>query len=1482
MTDQGMRIAIVGLALRLPGASTAEQFWRNLADGVDSITRFPAADASVIPQLERLGVGATAVHAGGLLDEPERFDADFFGVSPQEAKLIDPQQRQLVEVVHEAFEAAAIVPGAGRTGVFAGAGLPTYPMTHLWNSPDLDGAGHYWLTVGNDKDHIATRVSYLLGLRGPSITVQSACSTSLACLHLACQSLLTGECDIAVAGSSAITFPQRRSYHVVEGGILSTDGTCRPFDAAAAGTVPANGVVAVVLKRLSDARRDGDPVRAIVRGTAIGNDAVDRMSYSAPSVSGQAAVISESLAVAGCRPEDVSFVEAHGTGTPLGDPIEITALARAMPGGPDQGPSCLIGSVKGNIGHVDVAAGLAGLIKTVLALEHDAIPATVHFRSPNPALELSRTRFRVADSVVAWPRGAGPRIAGVSSIGLGGTNAHVVVQEAPADTLPAPDTLGDPVPLLLSADSRSALETYAGRLADVVDHDLSAAARALAFGRKHRSHRRVVIADSQEGAQRGLRNERRCSVSAAAPRTAFVFSGAGLLPGPEAVDLFEWPAFGSAYRAVEHAFAAIDVEVLSPALVANMPEAERVRPSVTLPALFAAQVALARLWESFGIRPAVVCGHSAGEYAAGHVAGVFSLSGAAAMIKKRAGLLETAAPGRIALVRLGHAAAAELAESTGVFVAAVNSADTCLLAGDDEHFAALLAHAEVIGLDLRVVGVATAAHTPLLHDSGDELAALVRTVTRRPPEIPYISGMTGAATDSEVTDPGYWSDHLWRTVRFDMACQAMAGHADAFIEIGPPGTAEPAVRANIPDAIVVASLPRQRESVRSRTRFLESLGVLWTHGADVSWDAAVSREGRRAALPSAPFGGDKHVPQPGVATTAGTHTDRGSGSWVFNPIWRRVTAPAAGVPAPGRWLVYDDGSVLADEIIDRLRGFGAEAERIMLPADSGQSADHAAGDRLVEFATEPWSRGPAISGVIYFWAARAPVSGPSGSDADSARAVDVGFTVPLAIAKSVVGRKDDSIRLVAIAPGLVDAFDGTGARPHSALLLGPFLTASRENDRLSAVAIDTDPAAADEATVNSICAVVGGGEPDEVVVVRGARRWVREWERVDEPAVETEEPGVTVITGGLGGIGLAVTRALLARDVRKIALFSRRAEPFGEAADAVLRAAKEIGADLLVLRADVADAAQLSNAIATVAARLGPIETVVHAAGVPGGGLIASRSLDECLDVLRPKVAGTRNLAQALAGQPVRRVLLCSALDAILGTFGQVDHVAANCFLDAVAATDWFGSAVVTCVDWGAWRDVGQAADLASAGGLARWRTEMLEQGITPERGAELATRLLGWPGAVAVSARDIGELRSLARESDVVSLFSDPAPAPRMFAPRPLSEETYRAPSNDMERMVATLWSAVIGVAPIGIHDDYFALGGHSLAAIALVSRLRLRFRFRIGLTDVLDKPTVAEQARWLTEQFDQYLAGLTDDEVERLLAEEPPAEMGVQNAGQ
>jgi acyl transferase domain-containing protein len=1498
VTDSDLDVAIVGMALRVPGADTPEGFWRNLAGGVESIERFPADEGRLPDRMRRLGAGATYVPAQGVLTDATRFDAEFFGLAPRECELMDPQHRQMIEVAWEAFETAAIEPGQVPTAVFAGAGFPAYLLWGLWDSPDLAGDGQYSLTIGNDKDHTATRTAHALNLRGPAATVQNACATSLVCVHLACQSLLAGESDLALAGASAVSYPQRTGYYVVDGGILSPDGHCRPFDVRAQGTVPGSGVGAVLLKRLAEARRDGDPVRAVIRATAIGNDGANRLSYAAPSVPGQAAVIEGALRFAGVKPAEVTYVETHGTATPLGDPIEIAALTRAMPGDPDPDNPCYLGAVKSNIGHLDVAAGMAGLIKTVLALEHELIPPTLHFTEPSPRLELGRTRFTVADRPVAWPRGDRPRLAGVSSFGLGGVNTHAIVAEAPPLPGPPPGAVvprpGDTVPLLLSADSTAALDTLADRLHDVIGPDLAPAARSLAFGRRHRRYRRAITAGSPERA-RDLLHRIRHAETAGEGRVALVFSGAGKHPAADAVALLDCEAFAAAYQEVGEAFAAQDQRLAAPGEIAAAADDLLLRPTIALPALFAAQVALARLYEQLGVRPAVVLGHSTGEYAAAHVAGVMALPAAARLISARADLLERGAAGQMAVVPLAREEAQELASRFGLTVAAVNTPASCLLSGEKASFAAFTEYCAAHRIDSRVVGIGVAAHSPLLNDAAAELTALARATELRPPAVCYVSAVTGAAAGAGVVDqPEYWGEHLRRPVLFAAAVAATADLADVFVEIGSADTVAPFVTAGgtVRASQTVRSLPHPREQVSCATRLTQALGTLWEHGVAVRWDPWLDRAGRRAALPATPFSGASYdigraAPVPAVAAET-------AGPTVYEPVWRRVPATTHRPVITGRWVVAGPASALREELRARLGDAGADVAAVdvadLLPAG---------GDR-VDFDDLSRRLGEALSpagadGAVYLSAEPATSQGYDGP----------AFAVPFALARMLGGMSDRPARLLVATPGVFDVLGNEAGAPYSALAAGPALVAGHEYPRLTSALLDLDPAASPAQNADAILAELAGTDGDEVAALRAGRRWARAWQPVPPPG-ELADPadlGVVLITGGLGGLGTAILDRLAQHGVASVALLGRTGLPDREpappaqgrpgqgrpgqgrpgtagpredpaAAARAVRAAQARGTRVEIVIADVADTAALRRAVHQVTGRLGPIRTVIHAAGTPGGGLIRLRRYDDCRALLRPKVDGVRALAAALEGQPVERVLLCSALDAILGTPGQCDHVAANAFLDAVPQAGWFGQATVTSVNWGAWRDVGQAADLAGVGGLAAWRSRALETAITPAAGADLACRLLSAGTArAAVSTADIAGLLRQVRERDLVSLFEEEPPDQRAEAarPRPLPAETYQAPQGPIATALARIWSAVIGVAPVGATDDYFALGGHSLAAIALVSRMRQLFDFPIALVDVLERPTVAAQAAWLQGQLDRYLESIPDAEVERQLATGP-----------
>ncbi|UXY19845.1 phosphopantetheine-binding protein [Streptomyces cynarae] len=619
--DDGL-VAVVGLACRYPGAENADEFWHNLVRGRETVTRFPRRPT---PR-----GGSEYTPARGLLKDPEWFDADYFGFSPREARLLNPQHRVFLECAVEALEDAGQDPDrhSGRVGVYAGSTDTAYAQLLKERRDELPSVTDMEILVANAPDYLASRVAYKLGLRGPAVVVQAACATSLVAVHTAVQALLSGDCDLALAGGVAVRVPAKESPYI-EGGIISADGVCRTFDAAAGGTVGGDGVGIVVLKRLADARADGDRIRAVLRGSAVNNDGSDRVGFTAPSVSGQAAVIREAQLVAGVDADTVTYVEAHGTATPLGDPIEITALTRAFREDTDRAGFCGIGAVKTNIGHTDAAAGAAGLIKTVLALEHGVLPPSLNYTAPNPGIDFASSPFEVVTEVREWrPDGGVPRRAGVSSFGIGGTNAHVILEQAPepARTGAEPGAV-EPGPqlLVLSARTETALDTLTGRLAahlrDRPGLALPDVAWTLQTGRRELPVRRCAVVDGPADAVRvldGLDRGRLTDSAAAAPAGPLTLFFPGTATRADTRDLSADPLFR---RTVEECLALADPD-------AEVPEALDV---------FATELALGRLWQSWGVRAAAVAGHGTGALVAETVAGVYTVEDAVRLILTGAG-----------------------------------------------------------------------------------------------------------------------------------------------------------------------------------------------------------------------------------------------------------------------------------------------------------------------------------------------------------------------------------------------------------------------------------------------------------------------------------------------------------------------------------------------------------------------------------------------------------------------------------------------------------------------------------------------------------------------------------------------------------------------------------------------------------------------------------------------------------------------------
>ncbi len=869
-------IAIVGMAGRFPGARTLEEFWENLRDGVESITTFSDDELREAGVALSLINDARFVKAAPVLEDADCFDGRFFGYSPLESELMDPQQRLFLECCHEALESAGYDPARFERpiGVFAGSAMNTYL---LFSGILSRFTSDYLQTlIANDKDFLSTKVSYKLNLRGPSLTVQTACSTSLVAVHLACQSLLNQECDMALAGAMSVRVPLATGHLHTAGSVFSSDGHCRPFDANANGTIFGSGGGVVLLRRLRDALEAGDSICAVIKGSAVNNDGANKSEYTAPSIGRQADVIAEALGAAGVDADSIGYIEAHGTGTYLGDPIEVAALSRAFQESTGRTQFCALGSVKSNIGHLDAAAGIAGLIKATLALQHRQLPPTVHFQLPNPEIDFESTPFFVSNSLIDWTSD-GPRRAGVSSLGIGGTNAHVVLEEAVNDGV-AQDRSGDRL-LILSAKTEQARSTLCGNLSDVLESvtapELSDVAFTLAVGREaHRERLAVVCADRTEAAEllRHPPSRFQRTVDLVDRRAVFLFPGQGAQYLGMGRGLYEtWPVYRETLDSCAELFRkeiGVDLRefMLCSEIGSNGSGDRLTRTEFTQPALFCVQYSLAQQLMAWGIQPAALVGHSVGELVSVAVADAISVEEAVHLVAARGRLMQGMPAGEMLAV---HLPAEELQAMLphDLSIAAINSPALTVVSGPASSVAAIAERLVVENVPHRRLTTSHAFHSPMMEPVVGLFSDNVARVTWTEPRIAIMSTVLGDWADPrQVTSRGYWERNVRDTVRFSECIgQLLSDPAHVLIEVGPGTTLSTLVRQHGElgrNASVVSLMRHPRQEIADVRQLLQSLGELWLAGVEIDWEAFYGDQPRRRVrLPTYPFERTRHWPR---------------------------------------------------------------------------------------------------------------------------------------------------------------------------------------------------------------------------------------------------------------------------------------------------------------------------------------------------------------------------------------------------------------------------------------------------------------------------------------------------------------------------------------------------------------------------------------------------------------------------------------------
>jgi acyl transferase domain-containing protein len=1552
----GPPIAIIGMAGRFPMADDVEEFWRNISVARECLTDFSDEELLAAGESPRDIAEPNYIRRRGVLNDIRGADAGFFGISPREATLADPQQLIFSEIVWEALEYAgyAVPEHRGTVGVFAGMNISTYLLTRpnaLRMGVATDG-----LMVGNDKDALATNVAYRLDLRGPSVSVQTFCSTSLVAVHMACASVRRGECDIAIAGGVSIRVPDRIGYLYHEGDQASSDGHVRTFDAAAKGTVYGDGAAVVALKRLDQAMADRDTVFAVLRGSAINNDGSQKFSFQAPSIDGQRRCISAAIRNAGVDPNDISYVEAHGTATEVGDPMEVAALTGAF--GPDAGKKyCLLGSTKPCVGHLDRASGATGLIKVVQSLRHELIPGTGNFSTPNPEIDFDNSPFRVTAEPTPWPRVAGrPRTAGLSSLGTGGTNVHAVISEAPEPAArPARTRRWQILPL--SARSKAAVEASCERTAAWLSQNPQLDAGDVAFtlqvGRKLFHHRRIVVADSAGRAAELFADPARRlgrGDATVGRRVGFLIAGvAEQYPGMVAALYADEPTFRAdvdaclAVLGLDGPAQVPDLFVparrtdapsgpdLAALLGRGAPAARAVVPEeqarLVQPAVFVAEYAVARLLMRWGLRPEIMIGYSLGEYVAACLSGVLSLRDALRLVAYRAELI-AALPGgaMLAVVAAEDQLPALLGDALADLDVAVRTGSQLVLAGPGaavERAAALLRAAEI---PCRPLETTHAYHSRMLEPAAARLSEWIASnVTLNAPQIPYISNVTGGPVTAElVADPGYWARHMCGTVEFGAGLgRLLAAGEFALAEIGAGKSLGALARAH-PDCgterwpLIVATLPGEAEQADPNAALAEAVGRLWLTGVPVDWPAlhGVEQESGdepgaegsdtptaprwlpgRVPLPTYPFerqeywleanltgfgGGPAPIDENDPVSVLTGLPKLPEGRWINVPTWRQATRRPRR-PAAATWLVLTDRGA-PDALAGPLRAhweaagapvvFVRPGDRLDLGVDG--EADPTVRPGSTEDAVALFralaKRGRTPDRIVHLWTV-----GGSASDPDRSRELGLDALIAIARAAGEVGLESWSLDLVTESGQRV--LDGDPLRPRNALLLGPCRVVPIEYPGVRTRIVDLEAVGLADARppaglAGRLAAELDGEPADQIVALRGGRRWIPGFDVLDEavtagvpPAAEFRRGGVYLVTGGLGGIGLALAERIHRDHRARLVLLGRTPVPPRDQWNAILASdatgaevrrrldglhrLANAGAEVTTVAGDVSKAEDVQRAVRTAIEQYGRLDGVVHCSGVPAVGLIQFKTTADLDRVLAPKVAGAEALVEALRGVPLDFLALFSSnASATGGGAGQVDYCSANSYLDAFAASDPLPGTLVTSIGWGEWTWSGWTAGLdgLDEGTRAFFQEYRQEFGIGFEEGWRSLERILavGEPH-VYVSTQDFEPLVALSRRNSVASQLAVVKRARDAIGrhPRPELSTPYSEPQTPEEETIAQLWSEALGLEQVGVHDNFFDLGGNSLIGMEIIAAARKA----LGVADLpphllYQAPTVAALA--------------------------------------
>jgi len=1513
----GLEIAIIGMSGCFPDAQNIDEFWQNLRDGVESIYRFTDEE------LQNLGVDSALlndpnyVKAEGVVKDIELFDASFFDISPREAEVMDPSMRFFLEHSWKALENAGYSSEVYKKpiGVYAGTSFGGYLLNIYSNYDIVASVGDKQIEKGNSPDYVTTLTSYKLNLNGPSYAVQTTCSSSLIAVHLACQSLLSGECNIALAGGVSISTADGYLYQ--EGGIESLDGHCRAFDAKAAGTVKGRGLGLVVLKRLEEAIADGDCIHAVIKGSAINNDGSDKVSYTAPSVNGQAKVIRAAQVMSEVEPDTISYIEAHGTGTTLGDPIEIAALTQAFRLKTQNKGFCRIGSVKTNIGHLDSTAGVAGLIKTVLALKHKQIPPSLNFEEPSPQIDFANSPFYVNNKLSEWTTNGTPRRAGVSSFGFGGTNAHVILEEAPIPEPSGPSRSWQL--LLLSTKTSTALSTATENLANYLyEHpslNLADVAHALQVGRWNLNHRRMVVCQNQEDAINVLKDPQRTFTHYQEPCNrpiVFMFSGQGSQYVNMGRELYESEIV---FREQVNRCC----ELLKPHLQLDLrtvlyPSEEKAQAvtqklqqtAITQPALFVIEYSLAKLWMAWGVHPEMMIGHSIGEYVAATLAGVFSLEDALAIVATRGKLMQQLPDGAMLSIGLPEKEVQQLLEDE-VSLAASNSPSSCVVSGSMQAIDQLQQELQQIGVSCRRLHTNHAFHSPMMSPIIESFVQFLQKVKLNPPKIPFISNVSGTwIATAQATDPNYWAQHLREPVRFCEGITELAKTPETlFLEVGPGRTLSTFVKQHQKEeSPVLTSLRHPQEQESDVAFLLKSLGQLWLFGVKVDWSGFYTNERRhRIPLPTYPFERKRYWIEVNKNATLAMMQQQSTdkkpdiADWFYVPRWKESTPLALLkkgelLEQKSCWLIFIDSYGVGAEIAEQLRqkgqdvvtvGLGEEFTRLddyTYTINPQQKDDY---DALLQaLQDQDWKP----QEIAHFWSitpddtlTRQELEGQIHLKRQFFEDCQNLGLYSLVFLAQALGQQNitEPIKLMVVTSNVHDVTGSEILCPEKATILSACKVIPQEYPNISCCCFDIVLASRHQRSqkhIDYLLAEFTAQPTDNVIAYRRNHRWVQTYEpiRLEENITgktRLRKQGVYLITGGLGGVGLVLAEYLAKTVQAKLVLLGRKGLPekdqwqewleTHDQEDSISRKIRKVqeiealGGEVLATAADVANEEQMQKAIAIGNERFGTINGVIYAAGNSEEAHCAIEETSPPLAQLQfdSKVFGIFVLEKVLQQQDLDFCQFTSSLASILGGLGFISYSAANIFMDAYAHKH---NQNKSC-SWSSvnWDDweIREKQDTDVEANLSKYS-------ITSQTGVEVFQRLLtlNEVSQVLVSTRDLQ-----ARIQQWIKLeslrnkdFSNQENSLSLYSRSNLKTD-YVPARNQIEEIVAKTWEKALGIEKIGIYDNFFDLGGSSLISIQIISQLQKELNIHIPVVSIYEKPTISSLAELLSSNEQDFI---------------------------